>query len=125
MKTKTTTFALVLMVIILMSCNDQHRLEHWNIDKITSIQVDVKQSDGIISMMLIDDQSEIKRVMDFLLRTEFEPSADESIKEISTKDKWAIRLILKGQRDQIFLYKDHAFIGKSNYLIDKDVLRDF
>ncbi len=122
---KTTTFASTLLVMILMSCNDQHRLEHWKTKEISSIQLDIKQSDGKTDIIMIHDQSEINNVMDFLLRTTFEPYVEESVKEFPAKDQWAIRLIFEGQRDQIFLFEEQAFIGKSIYLIDKNVLEDF
>ncbi len=125
MKMKTTTFASTLLVMILMSCNGQHRLEHWKTNKISSIQMDIKQSDGNTDIILILDQSEIKKVMDFLLRTTFEPYAEEPLKELPSKDQWAIRLIFEDQRDQIFLFEEHAFIGKSTYLINKSVVKDF
>jgi hypothetical protein len=126
MKTTTTTIILVCFFsLAILSCNSQHCLEHWETEKISSIQVDLKLPDGNTDKLLINDKSKIKHVMDFLLSTNFKPVKDGSLKKALNIDQWTFRLIFKGQRDQIFLFEDFAFIGKTTYLIDENVLDDF
>lgn len=90
---KTTTFVLAFFAMAIISCNSQHRLEHWKTEKISIIQVNVKQPSGSNEKITINDKSEVKKVMDFLLRTTFEPYTDKPGIDISKKDSWAIRLI--------------------------------
>lgn len=122
---KTPTFAVILLAFTLISCDSPHRLETWETENISSIQVEMKQSDGTLKMMNISDKKEIKEVLDFLLQTTFNPYTEGSLIEMPAKDQWTIRLIFEGQRDQIFLFEDIAFIGKSIYLINNRVLIDF
>jgi hypothetical protein len=123
---KTKTIAILLLIVTLWSCKQQsHRLEYLKTIEIPTIQVIISQPDGNTSFMKINDEAEIKKIMDFLFQTRFEPYSSESPLAQSLQDKWRVKLVFEGQQDQIFLFEDHAFIGKSIYFIDNDVLNDF
>jgi len=122
---KTKTIAILLLTTTLLSCKQPHRLEAWKSIEIPSIEITINKPDGNTSFLEITDKTEIKKIMDFLFNTRFEPYSSESPKAQSLQDQWRVRLIFEGQQDQIFLYEDHALIGKSIYFIDKEVLENF
>jgi len=35
------------------------------------------------------------------------------------------KMIFQGQRDQVYLFRNHAFIGKSDFQIDSSVIHEF
>ncbi|MCB2221985.1 MAG: DUF5301 domain-containing protein [Bacteroidetes bacterium] len=122
---KTKTIAVLLLTALFSSCNQPHRLDEWKSVKIPSIEVAMKQSAGNLSVIQINDEAEIKKIMDFLFNTRFKPYSGQSQNEQPLQEQWDVRLIFKGQHDQIYLYKDHALIGKSIYLVKPNVLKGF
>ena len=122
---KTKTIAILLLIGFFYSCQQPHRLDEWKTKKITSIEITLAEEDGNTSSFDIADKAKIKRIMDFLFQTRFEPYTSESSRAQSMVDQWGVKLIFAGQQDQIYLYKNHALIGKSIYFIKEGVLEDF
>jgi len=44
--------------------------------------------------------------------------------EVQTNN-WKCKVVFQGQRDQVYLYKNTACIGKTSFLIDGNVIEDF
>jgi len=107
-----------------MNVFSQNRLHTWDLSAISSIQIDIQTEDSKIDVKLYNDQEDIDKIMSFLLKVDFHAyNSNEDSGKI--KGDWQFRLTFKGQRDQIYLFNDYAFIGKSIYMIDDIVVKDF
>ena len=116
-------------MIIVFSCFNmnvfsQNRLHNWDLSAISSIQIEIQNEDSKIDVKLYNDQDDIDKIMVFLLKVDFN-AYDSNKDEKKSKGNWHYRLTFKGQRDQIYLFTDYAFIGKSIYMIDDTIVGDF
>ena len=103
----------------------QNRIHNWEIEKITSIQIEIKSSNNEKAVKLLKTRQEIDLVMSFLKNVEFSDLNGSSAKSRENKGEWRFKIIFQGQRDQVWLFDNFAFIGKTTFLIDKNVVRDF
>lgn len=116
-------------MIIVFSCFNmnvfsQNRLHNWDLSAISSIQIEIQNEDSKIDVKLYNDQDDIDKIMALLLKIDF--VAYDSYKDAEkNKGEWNYKLIFEGQRDQIYLFNEYAFIGKTIYCINKEVVSDF
>ena len=115
-------------IIILFSSNNgfsQNRINTWEVEKITSIQVDFKTTNSENKKEIFDTKSEINQIVSFLKAVEFKEFGESNIDTQAKKNTWKYKIIFQGLRDQVFLFDDFAFIGKTSFLIDHKVIDDF
>jgi hypothetical protein len=103
----------------------QNRINSWEIDKITSIQVDFKAAGDEERIELFTDENGINEIISFLKSVEFKDLKNSNIDIQGERNNWIYKIFFQGQRDQVFLFKDFAFIGRTCYLIDNKVIEDF
>ena len=121
---KKMVFMIIVFSCFYMNVFSQNRLHTWDLSAISSIQIDIQTEDSKIDVKLYNDQEDIDKIMSFLLKVDFHAyNSNEDSGKI--KGDWQFRLTFKGQRDQIYLFNDYAFIGKSIYMIDDIVVKDF
>lgn len=121
---KKVAFILIVFSCFNMNAFSQNRLYSWDLSAISSIQIEIQNDDSKIDVKQFNDKEDIDKIMDFLLKVDFvayDPNKDAD----KIKGEWHYRLIFTGQRDQIYLFENSAFIGKSICIIDKNVVEDF
>lgn len=121
---KNVVFMIIVFSCYSMNVFSQNRLHNWELSAIKAIQVEIQKDDSKTDVKVYSNQDDVDQIMDFLLKVDFIAyDADKDADKM--KGEWHYRLIFKGQRDQIYLFNDYAFIGKSIYTIDDSVIDDF
>jgi len=120
---------LVIVFVIISFCSmktfSQNRISTWEIEKITSIQVEFKTTSNVKKIETFKTKLEIDEIMSFLISLEFKDFGDSEIDKQGERDNWKYKIDFEGQRDQVYLFENFAFIGKSSFLIDRGVIEDF
>ena len=120
---------LTIVFVIISFCSiktfSQNRISTWDIEKITSIQVEFKTTSNEKKIEIFKTELEIDRIMSFFISVEFKDLGDSEIDKQGERDNWKFKIDFEGQRDQIYLFENIAFIGRSSFLIDSGVIEDF
>ena len=115
----------IAILFIMTSAISQTKLNKWDIEKIPSIKIEIQTPDFKIKTAEFSEKEQIEKIMTYLLAVEFKSPEGSDINFDEKKYEWRYRIICEGQRDQVYLFKEFAFIGKSTYVVDKAVLKDF
>ncbi|MFC2110918.1 hypothetical protein ACFLQ5_00545 [Bacteroidota bacterium] len=120
-------FVIVLIIIYFTNVNGfaQNRISTWDTEKITSIQVEFKTISNEKKLEIFNTKQEIDKIISFLKAVEFKEFGDSNIDIQKNKNNWKYKIIFEGQRDQIYLFDNFAFIGKTSFLIENKVIDDF
>jgi len=120
---------LAIVFVIILFCSmktfSQNRISVWEIEKITSIQVEFKTPNNEKKIEIFKTKLEIDKIMSFLISVEFKDFGDSEIDKQGERDNWKCKIEFEGQRDHVYLFENFAFIGKSSFLIDRGVIEDF
>lgn len=121
------TLVVAFLIIISSSINgfSQNRIHGWDIEKITSIQVELTSPKNEKEVHTFNSKQDIDAIISFLKNVEFRELGDNNIDTDEQIKNWRSRIIFQGQRDQVYLFKNSAFIGKTTFLITKNVIGDF
>jgi trimethylamine:corrinoid methyltransferase-like protein len=95
----------------------QDKVHSIDLDQITEVTAFVQSSDLTIKEVSFDEIDDVKKIRDFLRKTEFRYATGSDVTDIGDESDWKVKLTFKGQRDQMYFFKKHAFIGKSTFLI--------
>ena len=111
--------SLITMLILLTGCFSfaQDKIHSISLDEITEVTAYLQTSDLAIKELSFDDKADVKKIVDFLRETEFTYATGSDLDVIQDTSDWKVKLTFKGQRDQMYFFEDHAFIGKSTFLI--------
>jgi hypothetical protein len=113
---KNSLFTLLFLLAGCFSFS-QDKIHSIDLDQITEVKAFIQSSDLTIKEMIIDDKDDVKKIRDFLRKTEFKYATGSDVTIAGDDSDWKVKLSFKGQRDQMYFFKDHAFIGKSTFLI--------
>lgn len=116
-------------IILLLFCSGihtfaQNRIKDWKIEKITSIEIDRKSTNTETRTTRITNKQDMDKVFAFLRNVDFIELNDSSIKMEEHPEDWNYKIIFRGQQDQVVLFNHFAFIGKTTFLIDDQVIKD-
>lgn len=121
---KNVVFIIIIFSCFSMNVFSQNRLDTWDLSAISSVKIEIQNEESETNVKLLNDKKNIDQIMAFLLKVDF--VAYDSKKDADKiKGEWHYRLIFTGQRDQIYLFNDYAFIGKSIYMIDETTVKSF
>ncbi|MEZ5197985.1 MAG: hypothetical protein R2764_16840 [Bacteroidales bacterium] len=121
---KTTIFFGSMIMISFISLG-QSRLDNWPVEEFTSVTVNSQYGDLHQDTFTSKDPKIIKMVFDYLHRIElktFNPLSD--VFSQNTND-WNFIIRFNDWQDEFRIYDDHALVGKSTYVIRKDVSDKF
>ena len=122
---KTLAFTFLIIVYSSMNGFAQNRIHGWEIEKITSIQVELTSPENETEIHVFNTRQDIDTIISFLKNVEFRDLDGNSIDTEEQMNNWRCKIIFQGQRDQVYLNKNSACIGKTSFLIDKNVIDDF
>ena len=120
---KTSLFT---MLFILLGCFSfsQDKVHSIDLDQITEVTAYIQSSDLTIKEINYDENNDVKKIRDFLRTTAFKYATGSDEATTADKTDWKVKLTFKGQRDQIYFFKNHAFIGKTTFLIPEGTTED-
>jgi len=121
---KTKVAFMTILSLLFMTAFSQNRVCEWDIELITSVRVEIRQSDQQPDVVILDERSDIETLLSFLRKTEFKNDDGRNFNKEKIVDQWLVKMIFKGQRDQIFLMTNYATIGKTLFKVDNDVVED-
>ena len=107
------------MLFLLMPCFSfsQDKVHSIDLDQITEVTAFIQSSNLTIKEISFDEKADVKKIRDFLGKTEFKYTTGSDVSITGDEAEWKVKLIFNGQRDQMYFFKSHAFIGKSTFLI--------
>ena len=122
---KTVVFVICMVFYSGLCGFAQNRIHGWEIDKITSIRVELTSPDEKTETSVFNSRQEIDTIISFLKNVDFRELNGSSINTEEEKINWKSKIVFQGQRDQVYLLKNSACIGKTSFLIDGNVIDDF
>jgi hypothetical protein len=122
---KTLVFVVLISFYSSMNGFSQNRIHGWEIDKITSIQVELTSPDDESEIHIFNTKQDVDTIISFLKNVDFRELEGNSIDADEQMNNWSCKIIFRGQRDQVYLYKKSGCIGKTSFLIDDNVITDF
>ena len=122
---KTKAFLMAILSIIFIKGNSQNRINDWDIDKITQIQIENKTSENKIETIKFSERGTMDFVFSYLKQIDFKTIDNLSFDKNDVLNRWIYKITFQGQRDQVLLCQDYATIGKTIFSIDNKVITDF
>lgn len=121
------TLVLIPVIICFFSIYGltQNRIHGWEIEKITSIQVELTSPADKTETLIFTNKEDIDSIISFLKEVNFRELNGSSIDTDNQNNNWKSKIIFIGQRDQVYLYKKSACIGKTSFIIDSYVIEEF
>ncbi len=120
------TLAIIFFTTITLCFNGftQNRIQNWDIEKISSIRAEFNSNDGKTYFKEINNKASMDSVFTFLKEIEFREANETVLDKSDILKQWSIKLIFRGQQDQIIFCPDYATIGKTLFSIDRKVVKD-
>jgi len=124
---KMKTLVLVILIGIYSTINGytQNRIHGWDTEKITSVRIELTSPDDETDIHIYNAKQDIDTIISFLKKVDFRELDGNSIDTEAQLKNWRSRIIFQGQRDQVYLYDKSACIGKTSFLINRNVINDF
>jgi hypothetical protein len=122
---KTIINSIILVSVLQLGAFSQNRIASWDIDRISSISVEISTTDRHVKTLTFKTRTDIEKLITFLKEVSFSSIDTRNGDEHGDNDPWKYHLIFHGIQDQVFLFKSHAFIGKTDYRIDPLVPEKF
>ena len=122
---KTKAFIMVIFSIIFIKGNSQNRINDWDIDKITQIQIENKTEENKIETIKFSERGTMDFVFSYLKQIDFKTIDNLIFDKNDVLNRWIYKITFQGQRDQVLLCQDYATIGKTIFSIDNKVITNF
>ena len=122
---KTKSFLMAILSIIFINGNSQNRINDWDIDKITQIQIENKTEENKIETIKFSERGTMDFVFSYLKQIDFKTIENLSFDKNDVLNRWIYKITFQGQRDQVLLCQDYATIGKTIFSIDNKVITNF
>lgn len=117
---------LVILLSVGLSAASQNRISSWDASGITEIRIETRYALDSALTLTLTSRPAIDKVMGFLRSIDFrEYQAVVQTAEKKKPELWRYKLVFVGQQDEVYLFNRFAFIGKTRYLTDLSVVRDF
>lgn len=120
---KTSIFAFLIIFCLSVNGYSQNRIHGWDIEKITSIQVEYSVAYEIEEFHVFNSKQDIDRIMSFLKNVDFKVFTNSNTLEQANSRQY--KILFQGQRDQVYLFEHSACIGKTSFVIDNSVFEGF
>ena len=121
------TSKLIILVLLFLSTNiySQNRIHEWDVKKITSIKIEFLSLNNRLNTEVFDSDKEIETIIKYLKNIEFKKNITTNRDIIKQTNTWIYKIDFIGLRDQIYLFENSAFIGKTSFTIDTEVTKQF
>jgi hypothetical protein len=122
---KTKVLIVAIFSIIFIKGYSQNRINDWDIDKITQIQIESKSAENKIETIIFSERGTIDFIFSYLKQIDFKTIDSLIFDKNNVLNRWIYKISFQGHHDQVLLCEEYASIGKSIFSIDKKVITDF
>ena len=122
---KTLVILFLIIFCSFMNGYSQNRIHGWDIEKITSIRIEFSSPGNEQEIKIVNARQDINKIISFLKNVEFKDITGSHLDTQKQPDNQRYKIVFQGQRDQVYLFENYAFIGKTSFIIDKKVTEDF
>lgn len=122
---KTKTISLMILLGLQISVFSQNRISGWDSEKITSIKVEFTHTDHQNEINIFDARSDMDKILSFLKNVDFRSLNSSNKDSLDIHNEQEYKISFTGQRDQVYLQRHSASIGKTSFLINQNVIKDF
>ena len=122
---KTLVFVFNIIFCLVVNGYSQNRIHGWDIEKITSIQIEFSSPNTEQEIQIFNTRQDIDKIISFLKDVEFKEIVDSNINALEQPNNRRYKIVFQGQRDQVYLFENSASIGKTSFIIDNKVIEDF
>jgi len=122
---KAIAISILLISGMQLSIFSQNRICEWDTEKISSVSIKFSYKNEEKVKSSFNKTFEINEILNFFKKVEFRPvdSSNRDLLMLSGDEEYKISF--SGQRDQVYLQSNTASIGKTSFLIDPSVIKDF
>ena len=124
-KMKTLVFVILIGICSTINGYAQNRIHGWETEKIISIRIELTSPDDETGIHIFNTKQDIDTIISFLKKVDFRELDGNSLDTEEQLNNWRSRIIFQGQRDQVYLFEKSACIGKTSFLINRNVINDF
>jgi len=125
MKKASGLLFIQLLIGTLFTTYAQSRIDGLNAKDIYAVRI-IQQSDmGSTDERNINAEEDIKRIVYYLKKYNYRDLGLEEINDASFDKKWRYQIILNGWRDEVYIFENKVFIGKSSYRLPPGMIREF
>jgi hypothetical protein len=116
---------LTIMCIVFVGIYAQNRIQSWDTDKITSITVELTTAENEVSFYTFKAKADVYAILSFLKEVDFKENTGRTLKVKEPASKEFAKIVFQGQRDQVYLFRKIAHIGKTTFVIKESVIEEF
>ncbi len=121
--------AIIITVLLVYSFHlnvfSQNRIWGWETEKITSIEVEFTSPNNEKEINVFNASHDMDKIISFLKKVDFRELNSSNIDSLKQNHYPEYKISFQGQRDQVYLFTHSAFIGKTSFLINQNVIKDF
>lgn len=121
--------AIVITVLLVFSFHhnvfSQNRICGWETEKITSIEVEFTSPNNEKEINVFNASHDMDTIISFLKSVDFRELNSSNLDSLKQNNDLEYKISFQGQRDQVYLLKHSACIGKTSFLINQNVIKDF
>ena len=122
---KTILFSLFVLQTFYPANFGQNRICEWDTEKIIEIRVEYKTKNAEALIYDFKLKTDLDAILSFLKKVEFREVNSSNMDLLEDHPVKEYKISFTGQRDQVYLYGHSACVGKTSFLIDEKVSRDF
>lgn len=122
---KTIIISILFIFFIQVSVFSQNRIAGWDTNKISAVTIEFTCLKHEKVMNTFNESHDIDAIISFLKSVKFNELNSSNLDSLEENHKLSYKISFIGQRDQVYLYKHSACIGKTSFLINKNVIKDF
>lgn len=116
---------MLIAASFLVNTSAQNRICGWDSGQITAIEVEFNDPDTEMRVAVFRDSLCMDAILSFLREVDFRQLDASGPDSPEQNDGMKCRIVFQGQRDQVYLYRHSACIGKTSFIIDPGVILQF
>jgi hypothetical protein len=122
---KTVFASSLLLILLQLPAFSQNRICGWDTGKIRSAKVEYTFRNQEKESQCFTERNDMDAILSFLKSVNFRTLNSANLDSLQEDHSREYIISFEGQRDQVYLYTHSACIGKTSFLINPEVIRDF
>lgn len=122
---KTIIISTIILLLHQMSVFTQNRICGWDIENISAIEIEYSFPDHEKELYLFNKSKDMEKIISFLKNVNFIELNSSNVDSLEINHDLEYKISFKGQRDRVYLCEKAASIGKTSFLLDPNVIREF
>ncbi len=126
MKATTGLITIIFVLGAFTSVGAQSRIDGLYAEEIYSIRVIQQSNMGYTDERNISAPEDVNRIVNYLKKYDYRDFGLDEIDDVSgNKMAWKYQIIFNGWRDEVYIFDDKVFIGKSAFKLPPGLIREF